>query len=86
MLYSLLRVIVRFLLYVFYSEIVVSGKADHGGPQVLVANHPSTLNDALLIACQFNRRVSIIAKASLFDNPIAAWVLPLQRRHFSGDL
>lgn len=88
MLYSLLRVIVRFLLYVFYSEIVVSGKADHGGPQVLVANHPSTLNDALLIACQFNRRVSIIAKASLFDNPITAWVLrvlgvlPVRRRGY----
>jgi glycerol-3-phosphate O-acyltransferase/dihydroxyacetone phosphate acyltransferase len=88
MLYSFLRSFCRVALAIFYREVQVIGTVDHGGPMILVANHPSTLNDALLVACQLDRPVSIIAKGSLFANPLSATflrscgVLPVMRRDF----
>lgn len=89
--YALLRLFFRFVLAIFYREIAVTGVVDPGGPLVLVANHPNTLMDPLLIASRLERRVHIIAKSTLFETPLAGLllsslgVLPVKRRMDSGE-
>lgn len=91
MIYALLRWFVRLILAIFYRDIAVTGQADPGGPLVIVANHPNALMDPLLIAAQYNRRVSIIAKSTLFSNALVSHflhslgVLPVKRRVDSGN-
>lgn len=90
MIYAFLRLLIRFFLRIFYREISIAGVPDPGGPLVLVANHPNTLMDALLIASRYSRKVSIIAKGSLFSNPFYSMVfrsvgaLPVMRRQELG--
>ncbi|MDF1665363.1 MAG: lysophospholipid acyltransferase family protein, partial [Planctomycetota bacterium] len=90
MIYAFLRLLIRFFLRIFYREISLAGVPDPGGPLVLVANHPNTLMDALLIASRYSRKVSIIAKGSLFSNPFYSMVfrsvgaLPVMRRQELG--
>jgi glycerol-3-phosphate O-acyltransferase / dihydroxyacetone phosphate acyltransferase len=90
MIYALLRLFTRFLLRIFYREISISGVVDPGGPLILVANHPNTLMDPLLVASRYSRKVSIIAKGSLFGNPMLAFImrqlggLPVMRRQELG--
>ncbi len=44
------------------------------GPVVLCPNHLSYM-DPLLVACAIDRRITAIAKASLFDKPFLGWFL-----------
>ena len=42
---------------------------------ILAANHPNTLMDVLLVAMMLDRKVGFIAKATLFENPLAGALL-----------
>lgn len=87
MLYALLRSLAGVALRWFYRRIDVEGleRLPENGPLLLVVNHPNALVDALLIGWSIPRRVTLTAKATLFQNDLLArflaWigVVPLVR-------
>ncbi|MDQ3995919.1 MAG: lysophospholipid acyltransferase family protein [Gemmatimonadota bacterium] len=88
MLYRLLRFITGIALRWFYRDVSVrhAERVPHGAmPLLLVVNHPNALVDALLVGWALPRRLTITAKATLFENPALAWflrvagVVPLRR-------
>lgn len=86
-LYRLLRAMARVALSWYYGSVEVSGleRVPVRGPVFLAGNHPNALIDALVIGVLVPRRLRILAKATLFRNPLAArllhglGVIPLQR-------
>lgn len=70
MIYSLLKQIIRLTLFFFFRKIVVTGKEGipEKGPIILVANHPNTFMDPLLIAAMTRQRIGFVANAGIFVN------------------
>lgn len=87
MIYALLRAVAGVALRWYYRSIDASGmtRIPRRGPVLLVVNHPNALVDALVVGWVLPRRMLLTAKATLFANPIAGWLLrrvgvvPLQR-------
>ena len=85
--YALLRSVAGIALRWFYRRIDVEGldRLPNDGPMLLVVNHPNALVDALLVGWAIPRRVTLTAKATLFQNDLLArfltWVgvVPLVR-------
>ena len=77
MIYRLLRKIITLSLFFFFKKIVVSGKENrlHEGPLIIVANHPNTLMDPLIIASLMKQQIGFLANAGIFANAIVASVL-----------
>jgi 1-acyl-sn-glycerol-3-phosphate acyltransferase len=70
MIYALIKVLVRISTAVFFNKIVVVGRTkmpDHG-PTIVVANHPNTLMDPLLVASLMKQQVGFVANAGIFSN------------------
>jgi 1-acyl-sn-glycerol-3-phosphate acyltransferase len=70
-----LRLFLRALLRIFFRRIELTG-LEHlpaVGPAVLVANHPSTLVDPILLLGFAPRPVSFLAKAPVFRMPVVGW-------------
>ncbi|HRH69676.1 MAG TPA: lysophospholipid acyltransferase family protein [Flavobacteriales bacterium] len=88
MVYELMRILVRICTAVFFKRIVVSGleKLPDGGPTIIVANHPNTLMDPLLIAAAVRQRIGFVANAGIFNNRVLAaffryfHVIPIYRK------
>jgi 1-acyl-sn-glycerol-3-phosphate acyltransferase len=87
-LYGLLRAIAGIALRWFYRDVTVRHRdriPSGTTPLLLAVNHPNALVDALLIGWMLPRRLTITAKATLFENPLLAWflrvagVVPLRR-------
>jgi 1-acyl-sn-glycerol-3-phosphate acyltransferase len=77
MLYYPLKLLIYLTLKVFFKRITIQG-ADNfpqNGPFIIVANHPSTLLDPLLIAAVTRKKVHFLAKGSLFKNKWIAYLL-----------
>jgi len=68
--------------YRFTSE----GAAPASGPVLLVANHPNSIVDAIVVAASVGRPIRFLAKATLFDEPglgamvRAGGAIPVYRR------
>lgn len=85
--YALLRAAAGVALRWYYRDIRIEGveRIPRGRPTLLVVNHPNALVDALLVGWTVPWRVLITAKATLFQNRVAAallrWlgVVPLRR-------
>src|SRR5687768_6818783 len=87
-LYVLLRTITGIALRWFYRDVRVR-HADRiprdATPLLLTVNHPNALVDALVVGWTLPRRLTITAKATLFENPVLGWflriagVVPLRR-------
>lgn len=85
--YAVLRALARVALSWYYGRIEVTGlsRIPSRGPVLLAGNHPNALIDALVIGVLVPRRLRMLAKATLFANPLAAralrglGVIPLQR-------
>ncbi len=89
-------VLERFFLLVlrlFFRRLEVHG-GEHvpdEGPVMFVVNHPNALIDPLFLLCFSSRRVSFVAKASLFRIPILGFLvrrfdsIPVHRRQEGGD-
>lgn len=69
---GVIRRLVRALVEFYYPRIEVSGGGliPASGPVLLVANHPNSLIDPVLLGLAANRPVRLMAKAPLFDVPI----------------
>lgn len=74
MLYAIVKFLVRISTAVFFKRIVVVGRErlPAHGPAIIVANHPNTLMDPLLIASLMRQQVGAVANAGLFNN---AWLV-----------
>ncbi len=70
MIYAFIKVLVRISTAIFFKRIVVVGRAymPERGPAIIVANHPNTLMDPLLVALLAEQRIGFVANAGLFSN------------------
>ncbi len=87
-LYSLIRVVVKLAMTIFFQNIDMR----HGefvpesGPVVFVANHPNSIMDALVMGLVTKRKINYLGHAGLFSNRLKSWflrscgVIPIYRR------
>lgn len=76
-LYLFFRILVRATLRIFYKEFFVLGreKIPTKGPLIMVANHPNTLMDPLIVASLLKQRAGFLGNGSLFRNKWLAALL-----------
>lgn len=77
MIYKVIKKIFRLAVSLFFKDIQVAGQENipKTGPLILVANHPNTLLDPILVGLVTQQQVGFVAMASLFENKILASVL-----------
>jgi len=63
---------------VYFKSITVkkSGDVPDDGPLIIVANHPSTFMDPIVIGLQIKQKIFFLAKAEVFKSRFARWLLP----------
>ncbi len=63
---------------VFFRSITIRNREliPKKGPLMVLANHPSTFMDPIIIATFLNRQVFFLAKGELFKSKFAKWLLP----------
>lgn len=78
MLYSFLKLLMRITVRVFFRSVTIHNREliPEKGPLMLLANHPSTFMDPIVIATMLNRKVFFLAKGELFKSAFAKWLLP----------
>lgn len=74
---GLLRRLARALVEFYYPRIAVTGAGlvPRDGPVLLVANHPNSLIDPVVLGIAAQRPVKLLAKATLFDVPVFGGIL-----------
>jgi len=85
---QIIHAIISIALRLFFRRIEVAGveRVPPTGAIIFVLNHPNGLVDPALVFVSLIRRVSFLAKSTLFDNPIGAFllrtfeILPVYRR------
>jgi 1-acyl-sn-glycerol-3-phosphate acyltransferase len=77
MLYALLKLVVKIALRVFYKKVHIqtSGPVPATGPLIVVANHPNTFMDPIVIAAMLRQEVYFLTNGSVFKSPVAGWIL-----------
>ncbi len=77
--YQTLKIIAKIGLKLFYPFKVQKSQKyfKTPGPLILISNHPNTLIDPLFVASSFYGRLSFLANASLFKNPLLGHILRL---------
>lgn len=89
----LLHIAFSIALRLFFRRIETAGAAlvPRAGPLIFVLNHPNGLIDPALVFCSLPRRISFLAKSTLFRLPVirsilrAAEALPIYRRIDPGE-
>ncbi len=78
MLYFVLRFLMKITGNVFFRTISIRNKEliPNKGPLMVLANHPSTFMDPIVIATMLNRKVYFLAKGELFNSGFSKWLLP----------
>ncbi|HEU4642824.1 MAG TPA: lysophospholipid acyltransferase family protein [Gemmatimonadaceae bacterium] len=87
MLYRILHWLTALALRWFYRDVEIVGldRVPAHGPVLLAVNHPNAVVDAMTVIDAVPRRVTLTAKATLFDNPLvgaalrAIGAVPLRR-------
>lgn len=71
MLYTLIKLPIRLALRIFCAQrtIIKPELFDQKGPLLLVANHPNSFLDAVIIAAHFRAPVHFLARGDAFRNP-----------------
>src|SRR4051794_18444561 len=74
---QVIHAVISIAIRLFFRRIEVVGveRVPREGPLLFVLNHPNGLVDPALVFVSMPRRVSFLAKSTLFDNPIGAFVL-----------
>ena len=77
MIYSFLRSLIRIALKVYFRKFHIKGQENipQEGPFLIVANHPSSFLDPMSIAVLVPQKISFLAKATMFNYKIIAWIL-----------
>ena len=77
MLYRLIKIIAGTGLRFFYKEIKVKDRRrlNVDGPSIIVANHPNTLMDALIVGYISDQPIHFMAKATFFSSPLKRKIL-----------
>ena len=77
MLYHLLRPIALTGINLFYNSVSVENqdRIPKKGPVIFAANHPNTMMDPLIVAASCGRRVSFLARSTLFMNSFTSWIM-----------
>ncbi len=77
MMYPILKFVVNISIRIFFKSVVVTNKQllPKDGPLIVVANHPSTFMDPVVIAAVLKQEVYFLAKGSLFTSPFKRWAL-----------
>lgn len=76
MLYQFFKIIFELTLKIFFKKIKIN-QAQHissKGPIIVVANHPNTFMDPLLIGTLFKQPLFFLAKSTVFNSPVAKWL------------
>lgn len=60
---------------VYYRLTIAGDPVPRSGPLLLVANHPNSLLDPVLVAAAARRPVRFLAKAPLFTDPTIGWLI-----------
>lgn len=78
MLYGILKLLMQGTTRVFFRSITIRNSAmiPDEGPVIILANHPSTFMDPIVIASVANREVYFLGKGELFRGGVAKWLLP----------
>lgn len=85
-LHALLPHASRVAAFVYYRVRYGGDPVPRSGPVLLVANHPNSLHDPMLVAAAAGRAVRFLAKAPLFDDAKVSWLvkgaaaIPVYRR------
>ena len=90
---QIIHVLLSLALRLFFRRVETSGagRVPPSGPLVFVLNHPNGLIDPALVFCALPRRVSFLAKSTLFRLPLVGFLvrameaLPLYRRSDPGE-
>lgn len=93
MFYKSFKLLFRFLMWVFFRRIEVEHgeRVPQSGPVILVANHPNTMLDPVLIALFSGRNPYFLGKSTLFKNRFTKWffssgqVIPIYRKQDAED-
>lgn len=78
--------VARMLAKIYYRLQFHGDEVPASGPVLLVANHPNSLLDPVLVLAAAGRPVRFLAKAPLFDDPLTGWfvrlgdAIPVHRR------
>ncbi len=76
MLYKILKVVIRFVLSIFYRKLYITG-VEHinpNVPQLLASNHPNGFMEPLIMACYFPRPLHFLVRGDVFDKK---WLRPI---------
>ncbi len=90
---KIITVLLGFILRVFFRRIEVAGleRVPRRGATMFVLNHPNGLVDPLFILCLAPRRVSFLAKSTLFKMPVIGFLvraleaIPVYRKQDEGE-
>lgn len=77
MLYQFLKLIVGIGIRFYYKEVRVLNRKSltHDGPMIIIANHPNTLMDAMMIGYACKQPIHYMAKGTLFNSKLKLWLL-----------
>lgn len=76
MLYRLVKWLIQVILGQFFQRVIIKGaKPVTEGPVLVLANHPYSLMDPLVIANAYGRDFAFMAKSTLFKGRIKGWLL-----------
>lgn len=77
MFYQVLKLIVGLGIRLYYREVRVKNKVNlkTEGPLIIIANHPNTLMDAMMLGYVCKQPIHYMAKATLFDSKFKMWLL-----------
>ncbi len=77
MLYRFLKLLVGIGIRFYYKEVKVLNRKSltHDGPMIIIANHPNTLMDAMMIGHACKQPIHYMAKGTLFNSKFKLWLL-----------
>ena len=76
---TILKLFIRAALWLFCAEINTKNKylLNTKGPLLIIANHPNSFLDAIIIGSRYNRKIHFLARGDVFSNKIHRFLLSL---------
>ena len=76
---NILKLFIRAALWLFCAEINTKNKylLNTKGPLLIIANHPNSFLDAIIIGTRYNRRIHFLARGDVFTKKLHRFLLSL---------